>query len=364
MLATRHIVGLSLLAALLGGPTPSRTAADVDGDAAKGKVRITFAVAEGTKLRKTFAREIELKDEGDSWLELGTWHDSQRIVLLDEYGPVEEQIPTTITRSFECIEMEHSHDWKIPLTFLSEEVSGVVEREGTGELVGLSVTFTRDYAEPEIPFGMPVTSYVAAVADDLELSDDAVARLAELRANTDGTGLLPWREVAIGDPWFVDVDSFRELCWPSGALRFLDSDGERMVTPVDERLGKNLDGTFRVELVAVERVAGRRLAQMSIRGILESQATFHYDWHLGVVQGLTLSYEGTITLGLYASLQGQFWWDLDAGHLESLHIEGDVIVEQDLGEIRWDEWGMFLPDITGSRVWTGKLSADAEFERL
>ncbi|TDJ67411.1 MAG: hypothetical protein E2O39_14765 [Planctomycetota bacterium] len=361
MLATRHIVGLSLLAAVSGGSATSRAVADVEDVSAKETIRIIFAVAEGTKLRKTFTRELELTTrESDGSLGLGTWNDSQRIVLIDEYGSLVERIPETITRSFECIEVEHSHGWETT-RFLGEDLSRMIERKGTGELSGSRVTFKRDYAEPEIPFGMPVASYVAEFADDSALPDETVAALAGLRANTDSTGLLPWREVAIGSIWFVDVDAFHEVCWPSGALRFVDSDDEPLVTPVDERLGQNLDGTFRIELRAIEKIAGVRYARMSIRGILESQATFPYEWSIGFARGGSLSFEGSITLGLYASLQGRFWWNLDEGHLDSIHIEGDVTVHQKFGETQVGRWT--LPGLA-AHVWTGKLSADAEFERL
>lgn len=363
MLATRHIVGLSLLAAVSGGSATSRAVADVEDVSAKETIRITFAVAKGTKLRKTFTRELELTTvESDARIGLGTWTDSQRIVVIDEYGSLVERIPETITRSFERIEMEHSHDWEITQSVV-EELSGTIERKGTGELEGACVTFTRNYAESEIPFGVPVTSYVAALADDSDDPEGTADRLAGLRANTDSTGLLPWREVAIGDPWFVDVDALHEICWPSGALAFVDSKGEPLVTPIDERLGQNLDGYFRIELRAIENIAGVRYARMSLRGFVESQATFPYEWSIDTGSWWTLLFKGPITLRLYASLEGRFWWNIDDGHLDSIHIEGDVTIDQEFGETHVAVWGMIIPGID-TQAWTGKLSADAEFERL
>ena len=332
--------------------------------------RIVFAVAEGTRLRKTFLREVELTtQQGDSLLTLGSWRDRQRVVMLDTYGPLDSRVPETIVRSFERIETEHSHDWEIPLSWSTWNtlLCGSIERSGTGELVGSRVRFTRDRAESVASPGEHEASYAAMLVDDRDPADETAACLAGLRASTDSTGLLPWRETAVGDSWFVDVDAFHEICWPSGALGYVDSDGDRLITSLEERLGRNLDGTFRVELKAIETVAGVRYARMSLRGILESEATFPYSWSIGTPD-LTLACEGPITLELYASLRGRLWWNLDAGHLDSIRIEGDVTIDQDFGgsrgEFQWGQWSGIFPDLIGPRVWTGTLVAEASFERV
>jgi len=189
--------------------------------------------------------------------------------------------------------------------------------------------------------------------------------LARLRASVDSTGLLPWRDVAVGEHWFVDVDAFHEICWPSGALRFVGENGEPLVTPVDERLGRNLDGTFRVELRAIEKVAGVRYASMHLRGILESRATFCYEWSIDAGSGLTVAYEGPIALDLYASLEGWLSWNLDGSHLDAIRIEGEVSARQALGEAGWGALGtVFRGGQYGAGVWTGELRADAVFEPL
>lgn len=354
MLDVRWIALLTLVLC----PAPSGT---------RETICVEFAVAEGTRLRKTFTRELELTTcEDDSLVEIGRWHDSQRIVLIDEYGALEGQVPDTITRIFVSIEMEHSHDWELSLPWVGS-LSGTVDREGTGELVGWRVTFTRDHSESKIPFGTHEANYVSSPPDDSDPSDETAASIAALRASTDSTDLLPWREVAVGDHWFVDVNSFHEICWPSGALEFIDSDGTRLVTPLDERLARDLDGTFRIELSAIERVAGVKYARMELRGTLESRAAFQHEASVDLLQGLNLPYEGLITLDLHASVRGRLWWNLDAGHLDSIHIEADVTVEQEFGESeleQWDPWLKLLPDVFGTRVWSGKLTAEAHYERL
>ena len=339
------------LAWLLAAPVPPQ-------GAESQQPAIAFSVDAGTRIRKTFTRELELATHAsDSLVKLGAWSDRQRVVFVDTYGVRSGQVPETLARTFEHVELEHSHDWEIP-SWRGDPISGSVHRSGTGTLTGARVTFSRDRREAEVPFALHDASYAVALAD--EAADVAPA---DLRAAADSTGLLPWRGVGAGDHWFVDVDALHEICWPSGALEFVDSDGEPLVTPVDERLGQNLDGTFRVELRSFQRVGGVAYARMDLRGILESRATFPYEWSVDAGD-FTWTYTGPITLDLYASLRGRLWWNLDAGHLDSIRIEGDVTVQQTFGAAHLELLGAaFAGANHNSFEWTGELVAEAVFER-
>lgn len=360
--------GLSccLLASLLLLQQPGRARSAATENASAETVRIAFAAAEGARLRKHFSREVELRTvQRDSLPDLGKWRDEQHVVLVDEYGPLEDQVPDSIERTFERIDLAHTHAWELPLVF-GRSLSGRSERVGTGELQGSSVLFTRDHTEPELPSGIHEASYVVSLAEAAEPSRASDLGLEGLSARADSTGLLPWRPVAVGDHWFVDVDAFREICWPGGALELLDPDGEFLPTPIDERLGQNLEGTFRVELEAIDEVGGIRHARLRIRGQLESRATFRYEWSTGD-HGLTLSHSGPIELSLCASARGALRWNLDGGHLDSMHLEADVTIDQAVSALELTLGGRVFEcwlTSTGPRRWSGKLSADAVFELL
>ena len=296
------------------------------------------------------------------------------MVFVDRYGPCEGPVPESFSRTFEVIEMEHSHDWEVPSGLFGRPgPSGRVERAGRGELEGGEVLFTRGHDEEEEPLGLHEASYEAALVRDPSSSevtedpDPDDERLADLVASADLTELLPWREVAVGDHWYVDVGAFHELCWPSGKVGYLDVEGDHLVVPVDERLGQNLDGTLRVELAAIQRLDGVRYALLEFRGRLESSTVFVYEWVFEVMGG-TYRSEGPIGLELDASLDGYLWWNLEDGHLDSVELEGHVTVLHRLSgldaQFAWEGWSLMAEVLGDEREWLGELTASARFERL
>jgi len=346
----------------------------------RGNETVRFDVAQGVRLKKSFDREVHLATRAekgtiatgfgfDFEFTLGSWHDIQQVIFVDAYGAIERGVPDSITRSFERIEMEHVHDWSVP-ELLGHPLAGAVERTGRGELEGEQVVFRREEGVVAAPVGIHEARYSADFMPDAtwlgeaDLSDDC---LENLRASADLSGVLPWQQVGVGDHWYTNVEAFRELVWPSGRLGMLDRDGVPHVVPVDERLGRDLDGTLRVELTAVERVRGVRYARLDFRGHLESKADFEYEWELDAAS-TTYRMEGPIDLELKASIEGYLWWDLDGGHLDTVEIGGDLEILQDLSgltmAIHWGAWFALIEVLGDQRLWRGKLSASARFERL
>lgn len=364
-----------LNAAMLAAMLPAKPGApDEQASIAPGKP-LSFHVKEGTRLRKVFERDLALVTLsgssrieslfGSYELELGRWHDAQRVVLVDTYGAPTDGVPASISRAFEAIEMDHRHTWKVKSW---GEFEGEVDRSGRGVLEERQVLFEKvvESIAPDIaPEALHEAAYAATWIGGSESAPSEGPRtddeqLAELVAATDLTGLLPWRPVQVGDAWFTEVDFFEELCWPSGRLDFVNPAVEPLVVPVDQRLDENLDGTVRVELEAIETLEGVPFARLGLRGRMESQATFDYTWTWSATGGETTT--GPVTVELEATFAGTAWWNLAAGHLNSIDLRADLEVEQDMSGLSGGLSNSLVEVFGKDRVWAGELTARARFE--
>ena len=286
---------------------------------------IELSPEEGTVLRKTFTRELELTLEGGSLGHLGyladplqvgatSWNDEQRVVLTDEYGPVHEGRPLRLARRFDELFTSHGH-----ALGLNASPVGPLEidlpREGRGEIEGTTVVFTWDEEEGE---------YRRSWGPGVDLDD---ALLEGLEGGADLREILPWKDVSPGDVWFTDVEIFRQICWPGGAIAYLNRENQYLVRPVDRRLAENLDGTFRVEYAKSIRRGGVRIAVLEIWGILEATTVFEHDLDLSYMS-YDLELAVRQNLRLYLVARGSLHWNLDSDHLDSCRLEGDVTVQQ------------------------------------
>jgi len=347
-------LGLALVPALLIGGSSEP----------EDEKTIELSPEEGSVLRKTFTRELELTLVGGSLGHLGyladpvqvgrtRWNDEQRVVLTDAYGPVREGRPLRLERSFDELFTSHGH-----ALGLSASPVGPLEielpREGRGEIEGATVVFAWDEESGE---------YRRSWGPDVDLDDSL---LAGLDADADLREILPWKDVSPGDVWFTDVEIFRQICWPGGSIAYLNEEDRYLVRPVDQRLAEDLDGTFRVELVRTVRRAGVRLAVLEIRGILEATTAFEHDLSLSY-----MSYDLDLAvrqdLQLYLVARGRLHWNLDADHLDSCVLEGDVTVRQRAAiALRAEEdLPVYSPDdflLTGD--WRGKLKTRVDVSRV
>ncbi len=324
-----------------------------------------FAPPEGLVLRKTFTRALRLKLDRVGWSDQGllapgeasAWIDEQEVVFTDRYGALVDGLPARLERTYERVRLEHEHD----ITLAVPEVLGFrvhVPRSGRGLLEGRTVVFTRAPDEP---------STACSLVAGREVDDDV---LAALQQDADARELLPWEQEGPGDAWFTGVETFRQLAWPGGAMPFVDEDGAWLVVPVDRIAAPGLEGTFRVELVELAEVGGRRVARLALRCVLEAETRFDHDLSLGgleryrVVPG-RLELPVRQQLSLYVVATGEAVWDVDGGHLDSLRLTGRVEVEQ-LARARSEEELWFLrPDALEWRArWSGTLETSVEFERV
>ena len=292
---------------------------------------IRFAPQEGLVLEKTFTRELDLTleracvgsdlasglEEPGRVSEAATWFDRQEVRLTDVYGAVGDGRPLRVRRTFERVRMEHERSLAIT-SFGYWPIEVHTPSEGRGVLEGESVLFTWD-AQREVYDCTPV-------AADRGLPS---AVLAGLEEDADLRSLLPWEGKGFGNPWFTDVHAFRQLCWPGGAMPFLDELGDVVAKPVDQLVLRDLDGTVRVEAVDVRTVAGRSVARLALRCVLEAEAEFDHDLFLSSSYFVeTWPFDVRQHLDLYLVATGTADWDLEGGHLLASSLSGRVEVGQ------------------------------------
>lgn len=273
---------------------------------------IAFAPEEGTTLERTFQAHAEytiefgMRIDGED-LEPSEQPDytsewTETIAVTDEILGVEDGRPTDLKRTFDDLSQESTD------TVGDDEV----ERSLSSDLEGETVRFTWDDDDEEY--------HVELVDEDSDLDPDVLQWLSE---DMDLLGVLPDDEVEVGDSWEIDESVYLPLMWPSGLVGFHAEDEDAPDADDNERNQQTIDnleaeGTATFEEVR-EDEDGRRLAVLSIElSITTSTSRTRED------EGPEgESVEVTVDEEIERELEGEILWDLDAGHLHSVSLEGD-----------------------------------------
>lgn len=271
--------------------------------AASDGTALRYAPAEGLRLVRTFEHRMErsldelrlLRDGEEQELaeqpEIGMTN-TGRVVVTDTIVAVDAGRPRKLVRVFDAIEQQ-----------VTESGPREVEKEGATELEGRSVTFT--WSDEDGDFAVDWTD---------EEGDDAL--LEGLDEDMDLRGFLPPGEVAEGEVWDVDVRSFMRFTNPGGELG-IDTDPPMREEELElrRRMRDAATGAIEAELTGERDVDGTRVGVIAVRAKIASEAELESETKIGTsVHGLNVGMD----------LEGELLWDLEAGHVRSGEIAGDV----------------------------------------
>jgi len=276
---------------------------------------LTFQVKAKSKLTKTFETKAELASENFSiTIDGEDAHggidgpkveiaDNERIEMTDEYLSVADGRATKLQRTFVKLSGDSLETTSMP------EGSGMKDREEKGEkespLDGKVVVFTwKDDA------------YTAAWAEG-EKGDDEL--LEKLEGDTDLVGFLPSKSVSEGDAWDLEAKFFNKITSPSGRLQLrVKREGKELEeSSIQEEIEKNIEGGGKATYQGTREVDGVKVGVIEVTAELDSHGTVEGDEReTGIEYKVTYS--------------GEALWDLEAGHLRSLQLQGKVKFSMDI----------------------------------
>ncbi len=309
MLTTFVLVGLALPNVCLGGIVPFASPAPLAAATAQETQALTFRIAEGTRLEKSFhVRTSTLSSDFRVFmggqpvpsaflpkLEL-TNEQSMTVELCDTYGKTKKGQLLSFVRDYTELAGEGSFSVEVPPE-APEESSW--QRESP--LAGERVAFQWD-------------AKAGAFTRKLVGGGDPPEPLDILQARMDLTEFLPEQDVEVGASWEVDAALLAGLLNPGGPLR-LDR-GEQSTELPFETL--SIEGELTVKLEQIAHEDGVRIAVLTIEGQCEQVAEREGDLtRVPVAEG-----EATDTATWNYDIEGSLRWNLDAGHALSLDLSG------------------------------------------
>jgi hypothetical protein len=292
------------------------------------EVTLAWAPETGTVLHRTFEAHATLSLTGVSLLvdgeevhaaeevpDQGTDF-TERIVVTDTLGDVEEGRPAELSRAFDELGQEssiHAED---------QEVSSTE----TSDLEGAAVTFAWD---PD------AESYSVAAADGSEVDGELLERLVE---DMDLRAILPDRDVERGDEWEIPVEAYLGWMWPGGHLAFHgEEDGEDVRSSANDfydQVVGNLSGSGRGRFLEVREEEGRELAVLWV----EFEVETHYETEVEADEENELPAR-TLRNEIQRKVEGEVLWDLEAGHASSAALEAEATLIQSESRTGFDPEG-------------------------
>jgi hypothetical protein len=256
---------------------------------------------------------------------------STTVVLVDEYGRIEDGRPARLKRTYGKISSKGD-------TTLSPPLMRDVETTSVGEskLEGEVVLFTWNAEEGEYD-----AAFAQGGGSDAELLDG-------LTEDTDLRGVLPHREVGLGDTWEVEPGVLHDVLAFGGALELdveVESDARYVADvgaspahqPTPDRFLGDLEGTVSAEHGGTREHAGEQVAviQLAIAVTSTKDMTEHFRQvaereEPGGLQVSTKLQSSVIRFEFEGD--AVVLWSLDGGHLVSLEMSGDTAraIEQHL----------------------------------
>lgn len=306
---------------------------------------LAFKVAAKTKLVKTFETKVELSsremsmtiDGQDPHGGMGApsveMRDEEKLVFADEHVAVEDGRTTKLVRRFEELGGEQSRKVSMPSGGDPQEQS----EEKESPLEGKSVEFAwKDDA------------YAASWPEGTK-GDDAL--LEGLVADADLAGFLPSKAVSEGDSWKLEPKLFNRLTSPGGDLRLHakkangEADEER--DPIAKLLEEKLDGDATAKYGGTREEKDAKLAVIEVNAKLAASGKTEID---GVDNEVEYKVEYT----------GEVLWDVAAGRLASLRLEGKV--ELVLQSVKDVEFGGEKHELRRKSAFEGEITHHASVE--
>jgi hypothetical protein len=277
------------------------------------EVTLAWTPEAGTVLHRTFEAhaklsltEIALLVDGeevplpDEVPDQGTEF-TERIVVTDTLGAVEDGRPEELSRTFDELGQEssiHAED---------QEVSSTE----TSDLEGAAVTFAWD---------SDAESYSVAAADGSDVDAELLERLVE---DMDLRAILPETDVERGDEWEIPVEAYLAWMWPGGHLAFHgeedDEDTRTSANDFYDQVVGNLTGSGRGRFLEVREEDGRELAVLWVEFEIETS----YETELEADEENEIPAR-TFRNEIQRKVEGEVLWDLEAGHASSATLEAEA----------------------------------------
>ncbi len=273
--------------------------------------RVAFHPAPGTAVQRTFnllttvdASSIALSVGRGNWggdFELIPTAFEERWIVRDEFLAVEEDRATKLQRTYVDLTGKETMT-----RFLKAQVETSTNEQDYCDLKDKSVRFEWDEGENDYR-----KTFVGR--------DEGLEPPQTLRADMDMTILLPRREVAVGDTWEVDADSFVDVLRPGGMELRMESLQGQLTNSLPSETG-----TFRTTLQEIREHEGgkqavlKTTARIKLRGQTEPSEP---EVLLGVAQVVVIDYE------LEFDIRGELVWNLSAGRMDSAVLQSDFSLE-------------------------------------
>lgn len=324
--------------------------------------KISFAPKAGTSVTKTFTTitEMELEDMevlvGGQAPPMGdpemTLESSQTVTVSDTYGEMKDGQLTSLSRTFDGIELASDME-------MTGAMAQDISIEGSSPLEGKTVEFKWNEKDE--------THDVAYAKDE----EGEAEHLEGLTLEMDLTGLLPTEDISVGDSYDIGTGALAQILGPGGDLAIEVDGGGGMGMPGSDpsQMGdfsaffdEGVDGSGTGKLKEIRDVDGIRVAVIEIEFDVSGSADLSEAMEEGMKNNddlpagvdmaidrmeMAMTYEGS----------GELLWNLDAGHVHSLDMEGEVTTEMDMAMTMNGEM-----QITTDMAMAGKVVSKVETE--
>jgi hypothetical protein len=265
---------------------------------------------------------------------------SAAISVTDEYVKTAEGKVLTLLRTYDELSLEAGPE---------SEAETVDE---FGELEDSTVEFKWDEEEDEF-----LKSYHESEGDE--------DLLENLDIDMDFLRLLPDDEVAVGDTWEVDGERLETIFMPGGMpAGSPDEEGsEEMAELFKEEMEAQFEEAFDEFVINCKYVGSREED-----GVTFGEIAFKFDGEASIdlseliqsaidMQGAEMGIEADVvaTIDLEFEGEGILLWNLDAGHVASFEMKGDITVLADV------EADVEVMGESHSMVMSAEVSGEAEW---
>jgi len=254
------------------------------------------------------------------------------VTVTDTYGSVVDGRPGTLVRSYDGIglefDMEMSADGGLG-GGATESPSGA----GSSPLQGREVRFTWDTDEE---------GYLVDFTDTEDTSEEHLLR--DLSEDMDVRGLLPRKDLEVGEVYDINLLAMIDVLAPGGDLKLdMNLDGlenpvgpagdPQMMSNIRQMFGDLLDGEATGTLREMREVSNARIAVIDLDvevdtsndvsemllDVMEEQVQEGMQYNLD---------QADVEFGLEAT--GQLLWNVTAGHVHSLELKGDSTMAMEM----------------------------------
>lgn len=295
-------------------------------------VQLSFAPSKGLTVTKTIEQTSEMAleemvtvvngNEMDQGMDMETAQTTS-FVFTDSYAEMASGQPAKLVRKFDKLSDTNVNEMSHPMMGDMDE-----ETASESELEGLTVEFRWDAEGGD---------YVAKFPEDEEGDEALLEGLAE---DVDLRAFLPDGEVDEGESWEVEPSAMRAVLAPGGDLK-LEADGgggmmssgpqpsmEQILGEMEGKVTATFTGTREVEgtsmaviKLAIEISSSNDLADFLTEQMANQEMPEGMDFEMDVESmDMEFALEG----------EGELLWNMKAGILGSLSIEGDSSVTTDM----------------------------------